>query len=1382
MLRAHLNDYITTNFEMLPDEVADTIARLDGTVLGAGNFFDSSIDVFDFTYNIETVAQITDRSFQISSDAETLAGYLEAADPQYYAGFLLSEAQLQSAIDNTFENAGAGYSGIRAQFSFAWEFISGFSTAVYESAVAGLGGLKAIADNADNFVKGISVTQVEGVLKASDPSLVLSATKLVEGGALLKSVFEKLAGIGGAVSGSFGGSNPDNWIGVDSPVFQELTELQKDVNDFLKVTASVPDFGPYSIMLDLAALVGQLVNLVDNWFDINSAQADPDLSEVSAKFLADADLLNWYESVDLAANIMTTAVGFFKIGGQLGGGVVAFAELGRTISDALAIRAKAPWLEEIERFEDLTALTSTIAGYQRLLRDALAKADELSEGVWGTDLASVVPEQPVVGRAVLADRFDTDADAAAEKGATLATGQTVSGTIQFNDRAPVRDKADWYEVELEGGANYRFEVSNAAGSDFDLLFYDDRGNLIGEQNDRKSNGGASTIAEGTVMAGGTYFVAVDGRSRQVSYELSLEETSFSNTFVKLFETDGSIETDLSLLPGQTYAGHVNISSPNEVWIKVELEQDQDYSFTYQTTQSRIATGELTLRNALGGIVATNNAYFDGVGQNIAGTAVESGTYFITVEDGTTSGFSDYRLSFDEIASTGVIRELVDAVAGTSTIYTLAPDTIFEGVLNAIGSPRTGGYDDDDNGTAGNAYGDWIKVNLTAGEEYRFTIESDNERADITLYDQFGSIVSYQNARSLPIANAEISGTALRTGTYFLGIDGSAAEGQYRVQYSQEDLAGDIVELEDAAEGIETQYALGEREFFVGTLLRADDDPAPPDDGKGDWVAIEMTAELQYGFRLEGDGRDLGGTLGIYDASGDIINGVRSASSEPATVSMTAPTTGTYYLAVLDVDTSNRYAVSYQENSVTTGVLSIDGIVAQNETITANISDLADIDGLGEFEFQWMIDGEDIGISGLPDFFVRSNYVGSLISVRATHTDGYGNTETITSSARRIGEELGLGLKGGTLTGTGDGNVLEGSSNDDILYGDGIQIATVSDLAGQIFRLYQATLNRLPDTQGHAGWTAQLFEQSQDLLEITNGFVGSREFQNVYGALDDTNFISLLYNNVLDRAPDDAGLAQWKENIDRGLSRAEVVLGFSESAEMKNATRAELNTFLAQRTEANWTDDVYRLYEATLGRAPDLGGLKSWASTLANGASFETIVGGFVNSAEFQRVYGTLDDTGFVTLLYQNVLKRAPDSAGLDNWLISLEDGLSREKVVSGFSQSAEFINATRAEVTDWMRRFAQDDQLESSSGNDHLFGGELADRFVFREFDEGTKTVHDLEPWDTLEFSRFRFDNVSSIKDLMRQDGDSVVFEYDDLEVILKNVSLSALDDAMFAF
>src|SRR5690606_6409965 len=108
-----------------------------------------------------------------------------------------------------------------------------------------------------------------------------------------------------------------------------------------------------------------------------------------------------------------------------------------------------------------------------------------------------------------------------------------------------------------------------------------------------------------------------------------------------------------------------------------------------------------------------------------------------------------------------------------------------------------------------------------------------------------------------------------------------------------------------------------------------------------------------------------------------------------------------------------------------------------------------------------------------------------------------------------------------------------------------------------------------------------------------------------------------------------------------------------------------------------------------------------------------------DSPEFKAVYGAPDHGGFVDLLYQNVLGRAAEEAGRARWVSLLEgQTMTRDEVVLGFSNSAEFIAATAPALADWMRAQGPDDVLEgglsSGAGANLLYGGALADEFHFR--------------------------------------------------------------------
>ncbi|MCR9127135.1 MAG: DUF4214 domain-containing protein [Rhodobacteraceae bacterium] len=350
----------------------------------------------------------------------------------------------------------------------------------------------------------------------------------------------------------------------------------------------------------------------------------------------------------------------------------------------------------------------------------------------------------------------------------------------------------------------------------------------------------------------------------------------------------------------------------------------------------------------------------------------------------------------------------------------------------------------------------------------------------------------------------------------------------------------------------------------------------------------------------------------------------------------------------------------------------------------------------------------------------------------------------------------------------------GSASDDKLLGDVLPVAHVPEISGQVYRLYLATLNREADVTGHRDWSTLLFTGERSLPQIAEGFVGSVEFQSTYGALDDAGFVALMYRNVLGRAPDADGLQGWLGALAAGADRADVVLGFSESPEFGQATQPRAESFALTHTAQLWSDDVFRLYQATLAREPDPGGFALWVAQLGQGTPYADVVAGFVGSPEFQATYGALDNSGFVDLLYRNVLDRAPDAAGRDGWLGVLSGGATRAEVVRGFAQSPEFVDATVPDLVRWMRGLGDDDRIEGRGGINVMAGGFMSDTFVLRPRDEGDHRILDLEPWDRLDLSDFLYVQPERAFQSMHEDGDDVVFA--DLGVTARFIDTALAD------
>ena len=101
------------------------------------------------------------------------------------------------------------------------------------------------------------------------------------------------------------------------------------------------------------------------------------------------------------------------------------------------------------------------------------------------------------------------------------------------------------------------------------------------------------------------------------------------------------------------------------------------------------------------------------------------------------------------------------------------------------------------------------------------------------------------------------------------------------------------------------------------------------------------------------------------------------------------------------------------------------------------------------------------------------------------------------------------------------------------------------------RLYQA-LGRTPDQSGQSFWSSALANGTTS-SQVAQGFISSPEFAQQYGGLNEADFISALYQNVLHRAPDAAGSQFWAGTLQPGDSRASVLVGFADSMENRMQT-------------------------------------------------------------------------------------------------------------------------------------------------------------------------------------------------------------------------------------
>ena len=159
------------------------------------------------------------------------------------------------------------------------------------------------------------------------------------------------------------------------------------------------------------------------------------------------------------------------------------------------------------------------------------------------------------------------------------------------------------------------------------------------------------------------------------------------------------------------------------------------------------------------------------------------------------------------------------------------------------------------------------------------------------------------------------------------------------------------------------------------------------------------------------------------------------------------------------------------------------------------------------------------------------------------------------------------------------------------------------MASPLARLYFAYFLRVPDYAGLDFWL-RYRRAGHTLDEISAFFAQSAEFQTNYGALDNGQFVTLVYQNVLGRAPDAGGFAFWKNELDTGArTRGQVMLGFSESEEYGGSSGSMVY--------------VAMMYFGMLRREPDPQGFAFWVDYRNQGNSGLALIDAFLGSPEYR---------------------------------------------------------------------------------------------------------------------------------------------------------------------
>ena len=151
---------------------------------------------------------------------------------------------------------------------------------------------------------------------------------------------------------------------------------------------------------------------------------------------------------------------------------------------------------------------------------------------------------------------------------------------------------------------------------------------------------------------------------------------------------------------------------------------------------------------------------------------------------------------------------------------------------------------------------------------------------------------------------------------------------------------------------------------------------------------------------------------------------------------------------------------------------------------------------------------------------------------------------------------------------------------------------------------------------------------------------------------DAAFVCTLYQDVLGRAADAAGLGTYEAQLSAGTSR--------------NVVAEELLSSTEHRR-----DLISLYYQQYLGRLADSGGFATFLTLFTRGADDENVQAAILGSTEFANRSGG-SASGFVGALYEDLLNRPADPGGLATFTGQLATGTTRTTVAEELLTSPEY--------------------------------------------------------------------------------------------------------------
>ncbi len=888
---------------------------------------------------------------------------------------------------------------------------------------------------------------------------------------------------------------------------------------------------------------------------------------------------------------------------------------------------------------------------------------------------------------------------------TTLIGQA-SGTVE------AAGDNDWFQVTLQAGTQYVFDVGGGTLSTPQVSLYDSSGHLIASGTSGGPAGYAETSFEPTVA--GTYYIGASASDASTgTYSVHLSTAPFDYA--------GNTSTTGTVSVGGQASGTLSAAGQND-WFKVNLTAGTQY--TFNVSSSALGAAQVTLYDSTGKEILNGND-----GGTLAGTAAAfgptaSGSYYVGVSD-TAGGTGSFTLS--------VNTANFDFAGNATTTGTVAVGGQASGTISAVGQA------------------DWFKVDLTAGTQYVFDVGGGTVTPSVYLYDGSGNLLA-EGFNGGANGGARTSFEPTASGTYYVAAAGFlSTTGTYTVSVSTAPF--------DVAGNTTTTGTVSVGGHVTGTLGVV---------GQSEWYKVQLNSGSEYVFDL-GGGTLTNPDVALYDASGHLlVSGTTGGSNGGARTSYEPTSSGTYYVAAsgqASISTPGTFTLSvstapfdHAGNTTTTATVTVGGqatgtlaTVGQSDwfkvQLTAGTSYEFNVGNgtlatpevsLYDSSGHLLASGTGGGANGAAQtsfspatsgtYYVAASSTGSDTGTftvsAATYTDDYlGNTATtgrlmqVFTAATAIAD-----YQQGQLTQPGivmdsAANVQSSLDGLEALASAGLlhtitltdaSTPTITVSATQMAQDQKAieaiSSGYTLSVNGYSSSVAQFIAQQSDHYLPGTSHPGSdqvvgfqtADFGSGYGAvvLDGPRS---QYTLQID-ANDVANITDTTSHQTVTVTGANYLL-FDGAAQNSDSYHSYQSLYFVEGTT---NAQIASLYNAAFLRQPDLQGLEFYATPIANNTmSLHQAAVYFLASPEFQNLYPTAtapadhggpNDQAFVDTIYQNVLHRTPSASdvawymeALAGTLPGLSAPVDRAQILIYFAVSPE----NQADIGNWMINLSQ---------------------------------------------------------------------------------------------